>query len=199
MKDETKKKGKAPAKPSATQPPPRSTPKIDRDHQLIVERPEAFRKDPVNRLLIQGEINGKLTSMGVERKLGLIKTVRTSRNGHIVLTTDDNHNANSLMTYKNAVTAVLRPILDHPFDLVKDLERMKIKVMGVPLNMHYPRRPWNPSDWTENKYEETREQFNAMNAGVHAVDRPRILGFFDPILKGAVRLNDYKRTSTHNP
>ena len=23
--------------------------------------------------------------------------------------------------------------------------------------------------------------------------------FFDPILKGAVRLNDYKRTSTHEP
>ena len=26
-----------------------------------------------------------------------------------------------------------------------------------------------------------------------------LIKFFDPILKGAVRLNDYKRTSTHEP
>ena len=178
MKDETRKGKKVLPKPASSppHPTPRSTPKIERDHQLIVERPEAFRRDTVNRILIQSEINTKLTSMGVEKKAGLIKTVRTSRAGHIVLTTDDNHNANSIMAFKNTITSVLRPILNHPFDLVKDLERMKIKVMGVPLNMHYPRRQWDPSDWTEGKYEEARLQFMEANRGINAIDRPRVLG-----------------------
>lgn len=69
--------------------------------------------------------------MGVNLKCGLIKTVRTRRKRHIVLTTDDDHNANAMVVYKNTITAVLRPIVHHPFELVKDIESVKIKVYGV--------------------------------------------------------------------
>lgn len=90
---------------------------------------------------------------------------------------DANHNANSLWAFRNTIAPAIRDVLGHPYELKRNLERIHIRVLGVPLNHNNPRNPnWQPTDWDDNAFKALRLQFNKFNPPANALDRPRIVG-----------------------
>ena len=175
--------------PKPGKPPPARGPKAaagtpphKRDLTLIATRDRKYKREPVKGSLVCNAINKALMSAGVIEKSGSIAIAKTSRSNNIVLEVDGNHNATTMLPYLDIVAKGLRNAVGYPIDkLTRDLERVFLHVQGIPLNHNHPSagaRNWEASDWDLRALESARVEFGKVNAGINALDRPRIIGNF---------------------
>ena len=173
-----------PGRPPPTRGPkaPTSTPPHKRDLRLIATRDRKYKREPVKGSLICNAINKELMSAGVIEKSGSIAIAKTSRTNNIVLEVDGNHNSTTMLPYLDIVAKGLRKAVGYPIEkLTRDLERVFLHVQGIPLNHNHPAagaRNWEAEDWDLRALESARVEFGKVNAGINALDRPRIIGNF---------------------
>ena len=179
-KVQTPKPGKPP--PARGPKAPAGTPPHKRDLRLIATRDRKYKREPVKGSLICNAINKALMSAGVIEKSGSIAIAKTSRTNNIVLEVDGNHNSTTMLPYLDIVAKGLRNAVGYPIEkLTRDLERVFLHVQGIPLNHNHPSagaRNWEAEDWDLRALESARIEFGKVNAGINALDRPRIIGNF---------------------
>ena len=179
-KVQTPKPGKPP--PARGPKAPAGTPPHKRDLRLVATRDRQYKREPIKGSLVCNAINKALMSAGVIEKSGSIAIAKASRSNNIILEVDGNHNVTTMLPYLDIVAKGLRNAVGYPIEkLTRGLERIFLHVQGIPLNHNHPSagaRNWKASDWDLRALESARVEFGKVNAGINALDWPRIIGSF---------------------